>query len=83
MDMDANQITVIQSVESISGCQDLCQSDIECDFWQYDFNAETCGKIEGNDYDLNRNTKNAIKSLVGMNSCKPVIPHCKFAYILV
>lgn len=78
MNIDVIEITEIEAVNSISGCQDLCQNDNQCEFWQYDIIAETCGKIDGNDFNFNKNTTTAIKSVVGMNSCKPVIPHCKF-----
>ena len=77
MDIDSNQITEIADVKNISSCQIQCQSDSQCDFWQYDPMAETCGKTLGNNFDYNKNTSLAIKSVIGMKNCKPVVPFCK------
>ena len=64
----------ISDVTDMNSCQSLCESQDQCDIWQYDFLDETCGFKMGNQVG---NVSMAASKVIGLEGCLPSYPNCK------
>ena len=72
MDLIDSEVT---NVVNMSSCQSNCQSNSQCDFWQYDISTETCGIKTGAEAG---NTSLVLGTVMGSKNCRPKHPSREF-----